>query len=114
MGSLSGFLLAALLPALSNVNALPYPFNVAGDGVTSLAVSPATIIQQLGPQLASNATIYGKNNTQFANATTRWNAYAEPQFVVVVEPGTELDVAITVSYQSGGCAIFATRVLNAM
>lgn len=92
--------LAAVLEAVSRVTGSPYPFNVARNDFSPLATRSADIIRQLGPQLSSNATILTQDDPQFINATTRWSAYHEPQISVVVNPGTEADVAAIVNHSS--------------
>lgn len=91
---------AAVLVALSRVNASPYPFNVARKDFSPLATRSADFIRQLGPQLSTNATIFTDNNPRFINTTARWNAYGKPQILVVVDPGTEVDVATIVNNSS--------------
>lgn len=92
--------LAAILVALSRVNASPYPFNVARKDVSPLATRSADFIRQLGPQLSTNATIFADDDPRFINATARWSAYSKPQISVVVDPGTESDVATIVNHSS--------------
>ena len=90
--------LTAVLVALSSrVNASPYPFNVARNDVSPFATRSADFIRQLGPQLSANATIYTDEDPRFINATARWSAYSNPQISVVVDPGTEADVATIVN-----------------
>lgn len=76
--------------------ALPYIFERAVNDTTALAPSQANTQRQLGPLLSSGATIYFPNNPLFANATSRWSAFAEPKIAVVVEPASANDVAMTV------------------
>lgn len=51
---------------------------------------------QLRSQLSSGAQIYYSNTSEFDAATVRWSALDEPTPNVVVVPGTENDVAVTV------------------
>lgn len=53
----------------------------------------------LQTQLSSSAQIYCSSSPQFASDTARWSALDEPQPNMVVVPGTEHDVAVTVSPQ---------------
>lgn len=78
------------------VSALLYPFGSDSD-YTSVNIRAVDIVSQLGPQLSPNATIYTSASPQFANATARYSAYAEPNFTCVVEPGVESDVSKIVS-----------------
>ncbi|KAF2141761.1 uncharacterized protein K452DRAFT_298427 [Aplosporella prunicola CBS 121167] len=60
--------------------------------------SSANIARQLGPQLSSRASVFGKDDPKFANATARWQSYQPPDIGVVVQVGTEEDVATTVKF----------------
>lgn len=66
----------------------------------SLLAPKADIIAELGPFLSSNASIFLPGSRQFANATTRWQMYQDPNITVVVEVATESDVQETVSDSS--------------
>lgn len=81
---------------LGQAIALPYIFDRAVNDTTALAPSQADTQRQLGSLLSSGATIYFPNNPLFANATSRWSAFAEPKIAVVVEPASAKDVATTV------------------
>ena len=76
--------------------ALPYIFQRAVDDTTALAPDVSSVQKDLGPLLSKGATLYFPGTPQFANATSRWSAYAEPQIAVVVEPATAEDVSTTV------------------
>lgn len=76
--------------------ALPYVFQRAVNDTTALAPNASNVQQGLGPLLSKGATLYFPGTPQFANATSRWSAYAEPQIAVVVEPATAEDVSATV------------------
>ena len=93
MRSLS-ILLFSLLA--ERIFALPYLFQRAVDDTTALAPNASSVQQGLGPLLSKGATLYFPGSSQFANATSRWSAYAEPQISVVVEPATAKDVSTTV------------------
>lgn len=96
MHSFGSLALAALLAAVTRVNASPYPFNIARNDVTPLAIRSDDVVRQLGPQLSASATIFTNSDPRFINATARWSEYSKPQIGVVVNPGTEADVAIIV------------------
>lgn len=96
MHSFGSLALAAVLAAVTRVNSSPYPFNIARNDVTPLAIRSDDVVRQLGPQLSASATIFTNSDPRFINATARWNEYSKPQIVVVVNPGTEADVAIIV------------------
>lgn len=89
-------LILASRALLAEAAALPYVFERAVNDTTALAPSQSDVHSQLGPQLSPGASIYFPNSAQFANATSRWSSYAEPQIAVVVEPATAKDVATTV------------------
>lgn len=76
--------------------ALPYIFQRAVNDTTALAPNASSVQQGLGPLLSKGATLYFPGTPQFANATSRWSAYAEPQIAVVVEPAIAEDVSTTV------------------
>lgn len=98
MHSSVSFALAAATVAVLRVTATPYPLNVARNEFSSLAIRSDDFIRQLGPQLSANATILTQDDHRFINATTRWSAYRQPQISVVVDLGTEADVATTVNH----------------
>lgn len=112
MQPLVSLALAAVLVTLSRVNASPYPFNVARNDVSPLATRSADFIRQLGPQLSTNATIFTDDDPRFINATTRWSEYSKPQISVVVDPGTEADVAIIVNHSSCLLVRLELRILT--
>lgn len=78
--------------------ALPYIFQRAVEDTTALAPSAASVQQDLGRLLSKGATLYFPGSPQFANATSRWSAYAEPKIAVVVEATTAEDVSTTVRF----------------
>ncbi|KAF2135670.1 uncharacterized protein K452DRAFT_281181 [Aplosporella prunicola CBS 121167] len=83
-----------ILPA---VFAATYPV-LNESASTPLNISSADVARQLGPQLSQNASIYAEDDPRFANATSRWQSYSAPNVSVVVEVGTEEDVATTVKF----------------
>ena len=85
------------LALVKTVTALPYPFGTTQDGITNVAIRQVDVVQELGPQLSNNATIYTASDSRWVNATARWSSFRQPTFVVVVEPGIEVDVAKIVS-----------------
>jgi hypothetical protein len=62
----------------------------------SFGLTPATISTQLGPKLSANSSIFCHNDPRWFNATERWQAYSQPDFLVVVEPAKESDIPIIV------------------
>ncbi len=85
----------ALAP-LAIATAIPEVFKTVSTDVTPLSPSVSTVQLELGPCLSRNASIYFPNNPKFANATARWSASVDPNFIVVMVPGVENDVAVTV------------------
>ena len=76
---------------------IPYLFKRTPQNYTPVTPMPADIHRDLGPQLAKNALIYSPGSPEYANATSRWNVYEEPNISVVVQPGNDNDVATIVS-----------------
>ena len=70
----------------------------SGDQSTSLIARIAVVQSQLGPRLSEKAALYFPNNPSFANLTRRWSPASESDFAVVVVPGVDKDVAVTVQY----------------
>ena len=85
--------LACLCPL---TRALPLALRKPVENMTPTALTQAQIVYELGPMLSRQASIYFPGSLDFANATDRWNAYAAPDIRVVVEPGSDDDVAATV------------------
>lgn len=56
----------------------------------------ATISTELGPNLSANSSIFAQDDPRWFNATERWQAYYQPDFLVVVEPSKESDIPIIV------------------
>ena len=79
---------AAVPPTLKR-----YP---SDDQSTSLSARSSLVQSQLGPRLSRHAALYFPNNPQFTNLTDRWSLSAQSEFAVVVVPGVDNDVAVTV------------------
>ncbi|KAI2642103.1 hypothetical protein GGS21DRAFT_501165 [Xylaria nigripes] len=63
------------------------------------AVLPSMQIQcELGALLSPGSSIFGPNDTTFANLTARYQAYMAPIPELVVQVGCEKDVATVISY----------------
>lgn len=54
-------------------------------------------LKALGAKLSHTAKVYYPGSSGFKNITTRWSVLEEPKVNIVVVPGTENDVAETVS-----------------
>lgn len=57
------------------------------------------MVARLGPKLSPNATIYFEGSQEFGVLTERWQLYAPPNFIAVVDVQTAEDVQKTVSPQ---------------
>ena len=91
-------LLVASLSCVFQAAAVSHVFRRTPDHFTVRAQASSEIQQSLGPRLSPNATIYFPGGSQFAEATSRWSSYGEPNISVVVEVATAADVAATVQY----------------
>lgn len=88
------FLALATVPTIAT--ALHSSFVLEQRSSASSRLTPATISTQLGPKLSANSSIFAQNDTRWFNATERWQAYHQPDFLVVVEPAKESDISIIV------------------
>ncbi|KAK3934355.1 hypothetical protein QBC46DRAFT_368250 [Diplogelasinospora grovesii] len=89
-------LVLALLPALVAGVITPRYFQRAP--FTRRDLNVTSVETELGALLSPNATILGPGDPSFANTTVRYSTYAVPDIEVVVVPGIESDVAVTVQY----------------
>jgi hypothetical protein len=55
------------------------------------------MVAKLGPRLSSGGLVYFVGSEEFDSLTERWQLYAPPTFIAVVEAGSEQDVQYTVS-----------------
>lgn len=55
------------------------------------------MVAELGPRLSSGGLVYFAGTEEFDTLTERWQLYAPPTFIAVVEAGAEQDVQVTVS-----------------
>ena len=82
----------ALLPAL--VTSFPIASGLFERKLFSRNnITATTVAAELGPQLSSGSLVFGSDNPQWANATSRWNRFVRPNVQVVVEPASEGDIA---------------------
>lgn len=72
---------------------------VGQDWIRDILPRSSPDYSQLQSQLSSGAQIYYPNTTAFDDATVRWSALDEPSPNVVVVPGTENDVSVTVNFE---------------
>lgn len=70
---------------------------VVGSSLQGICPSSDVDLKDFEKSLSSTAKIYCPGSSGFKNVTTRWSVLEEPKVNVVVVPGTENDVAETVS-----------------
>jgi hypothetical protein len=87
-------LVLALLPVL--VAGVITPRYLQRAPFTRRDLNVTSVETELGALLSPNATILGPGDPSFANTTVRYSTYAVPDIEVVVVPGIESDVAVTV------------------
>jgi hypothetical protein len=78
---------------------------LAGDELAGKC--PITDVDQLGKKLSKAAKIFFPGSNEFLQASTRWSVLEVPKVNIVVVPGTEKDVAETVSVRPSGCSASA-------
>src|SRR5437588_9106306 len=84
---------------------------VASNWLGGICPSGDADLTQLGETLSSTAKIYFPGSAEFEAASARWSVLEAPKVNIVVVPGTENDVAETVSFFSGprsaviGCSL---------
>lgn len=83
---------------LSLVSASFIPGSLTHEPLPGRATTNLQASIDLGPQLSSNASIYGPTDPEWANATERWDTYAAPRIQLVVVPGVEADIPVIVSF----------------
>ena len=57
--------------------------------------------RELGPLLSNDSSIFGPNDSRWPNATEKYQNYAPPPILLVVQPGLESDIPTTVHVASG-------------
>lgn len=62
-------------------------------------ISATAVEAELGPQLSSGSLVFGPDNPQWSNATSRFDTLVRPDVQVVVEPACEADVSKIASSQ---------------
>jgi hypothetical protein len=71
---------------------------VVGSSVQGKCPSSDLDMKAFAKSLSRTAEVYYPGSSGFANITTRWSVLEEPKVNVVIVPGTENDVAETVSF----------------
>jgi hypothetical protein len=92
------FLLIILFGCACGAKYVPLVLRESRSDITPRAPTPDEVQRDLRPLLSNGSIILLPNNPNFLNATSRWNVYDGPGIVVVVEPATAKDVALTVRY----------------
>lgn len=64
--------------------------------ITRRDLTSAQIQQELGGQVSNTTLIFGPDDDRFDKVTSRWTDFSKPKVQVVIEPGTESDVATIV------------------
>ncbi|KAI1811313.1 hypothetical protein GGS20DRAFT_563641 [Poronia punctata] len=91
-------LVLAVLPSIAAGEAIPRYFRRTPFTRSDLDVT--TVATELGKLLSAEASIFGPEDSRFASATERYTNYAVPDVKIVVQPGTEDDIATTVAYSN--------------
>lgn len=65
--------------------------------LTRRTLTASTVQSELGPLLSTGTLIFGPSSPAFANATSRWVTYVQPNVQVVVEVAAESDISKIVS-----------------
>ncbi|KAI1497641.1 hypothetical protein F5X99DRAFT_421199 [Biscogniauxia marginata] len=72
-------------------------------------ITAGIVEAELGPQLSSGSLIFGSDNSQWSDATRRWNTLVRPDVQVVVEPAAEPDIAKIIKYCNDNSFEFLVR-----
>ena len=65
--------------------------------ITRRDLTADTVQRELGPILSNGTLIFGPSSPAFANATSRWITFVQPNIQVVVEVAAESDISKVVS-----------------
>ncbi|KAF7960443.1 hypothetical protein EAE96_000124 [Botrytis aclada] len=68
-----------------------------------------TVENELGPHLSKGSLIFGSSNAAYANLTSYWITYIQPDFEVIVEVAAESDISKVVRYCSDNSIDFLVR-----
>ena len=90
-------LIAGLTLAQLTVSSAVIPHYFRDAHTSPRNISSSQVQRELGGSLSSQATIFGSDDTRYANATHRWGTYAVPTVQVVITAGAESDIAKIVS-----------------
>ncbi|KAL5341456.1 FAD-binding domain-containing protein [Aspergillus crustosus] len=64
---------------------------------TRASLSPLDVGLELGPLLSTGSSVFGPDDTRWANATARYQEYAAPTFTVAVQVAEEADVPVVIN-----------------
>lgn len=64
--------------------------------ITRRDLTTTQVQHELGGQVSNTTSIFGPDDGRFKKTTSRWTTFSKPQIQVVVEPGSESDVATIV------------------
>ncbi|KAL4938555.1 hypothetical protein BDV06DRAFT_225881 [Aspergillus oleicola] len=94
--------LALTLQLTPSVSALPLtsrvPHPLSHLSLRQLQWDPSQVGPALGSRLSDSSSIFGPTDPRFDATVERYDAYSAPQIRLVVQPGTEDDVATIVHY----------------
>jgi hypothetical protein len=76
---------------------LPVPRYFHANPLTRRNLTVNTVESELGPHLSQGSLIFGSSSAAYANVTSYWITYVQPDFKVVVEVAAESDIAKVVS-----------------
>ncbi|KAL4942708.1 hypothetical protein BDV06DRAFT_235239 [Aspergillus oleicola] len=65
---------------------------------TRASLSPLDVGLELGPLLSTGSSVFGPDDSRWANTTARYQEYAAPTFTVAVQVAQEADVSIVIKY----------------
>lgn len=77
-------------------NPLQAPLQVTAKRISGSGSNITAFVDELGPQLSSEASITLTGSDEFAELTLRWTAWEAPSFKATVQVYTEEDVSNTV------------------
>lgn len=94
-------ILACLAPAIHGNEyrrsfPLQAPLQVPAKRISGLDSNVTAFVDELGPQLSSEASITLTDSEEFDELTARWTAWEAPSFKATVQVYTEEDVSNTV------------------
>ena len=74
---------------------------------------PIRAQRELGPLLSNDSSILGPNDSRWQNATERYQNYAPPHILLVVQPGLESDIP-TIVHVATALVKARSSVVNAV